>query len=232
MQFTSSSNQPAQQEQGGDYLNPKDMVGHLLLIWPIRYEADVPTKYPRLDGRPQDAVFVDLVDLSVAGDDGQPGKVMRQARWTQGRLIRDTKWAVGAKDPMLKQMTKDGDAFMLIEQANNPGSVQYAEWWVNAHPNFVPGADAPQQTVTPPPVPQPVPVPPAQAANPGVWPPASAPAQVPAAPYPHTSEQSAVLERLRAQAAQSKSHVDSSASGPTLPPPAPPFPVQDQDPPF
>lgn len=128
------------------YLSPPDMINHLLLVWPVRYEPVTVTKYPRLDGKPSDAVYVDIVDLSVRGEDGQPGKVMRQAKWTQGRLIRDTKGAIGVgrDDPMLVQMTKDGDAYQIIEQAHNPGSVQMAQWWLQAHPHFQPGQDAPQ----------------------------------------------------------------------------------------
>jgi hypothetical protein len=233
------------------YINPPDMINHLLLVWPVRYEPVTETKYPRLDGKPSDAVYVDVVDLSVAGEDGYPGKVMRQAKWTQGRLIRDTKGAcgVGREEPMLVQMTKSGDAYELIEQAHNPGSVQMAEWWMNAHPQFEPGQDAPARATPPPPAPvpagpirstppypesYPMPAPAAPAAAPsGLWPPVSSP------PVTHTSEQNAVLARLRAQAEAANPYTQkqSGPAGPPLPPPPPPAPPMagypdDSEPPF
>jgi hypothetical protein len=204
MQFTTGDSQPAAQERS-DYINPPDMINHLLLIWPVMYEQDTYTKYPRQDGRPSDAVYVDVVDLSMNGEDGQPGLVMRHAKWTQGRLIRDTKGHVGIpRDmPMLKQMTKDGDAYQLIEQAHNPGSVQMAEWWMNAHPQFQPGENAVQATAAP------------------------------APPQTANSGQSTVLERLRTQATRNETARPVPAGPqPPLPPP-PPIPgFGDGEPPF
>lgn len=267
MGFTSINDSQARAQQprspeeqaARTYLNPPEMVNHLLLVWPIRYEANTVTKYPRLDGKPSDACYVDVVDLSVPGDDGYPGKVMRQAKWTQGRLIRDTKGAIGIgrDDAMLVQMTKDGDAYQLIEQAHNPGSVQMAEWWLTAHPHFQPGQDAPQPQS---PAPQYAPasngaVPghyeATHAAVPGGWPTmpattvvpgqvtlqdvmpgASVAEHVPAAPI-HTPAQNATLERLRAQAARPNPIVGTPGAPPLPPPPpmAPPS-MQDDEPPF
>ena len=232
MPFTplSQGQQQGAGERDGNYLNPPEMINHLLMVWPIRYEADTYTKYPRQDGRPSDAVYVDLVDLSVNDDYGQPGKVMRQAKWTQGRLIRDTKGALGNPNPMLVQMTKDGDAYQLVEQAQNPGSVQMAEWWVGAHPGFTPGADAPQREYA-----APQPAGPIRSAPPYPqtypMPPQSAP------PAPLTPQQSA-MERLRQQAT-SNPYVPQTQSGPAQPPLPPPPPqappmagFPDEEPPF
>jgi hypothetical protein len=223
MAFTPLSQGQQRQQQSdedNDYLNPRDMIGHLLLVWPVRYEKETFTKYERTDGRPADAVFCDVVDLSVNGDDGQPGKLMRGCKWTQGRLIRDTKGAVGAPDPMLVQMGKDGDAFIIVEQSMNPASVQWGEWWLNAHPTFRPGENQPQsikqQEAAAPPGPirsAPLyPEMPQESA--GVWPPTSGPPATPAAPHVESA-----MDRLRRQ------------SG--LPPAPPPPPVaQEENPPF
>jgi hypothetical protein len=227
MPFTplSSGQQQGASEREGTYLNPPEMMNHLLMVWPVRYEADVYTKYPRQDGRPSDAVFVDVVDLSVADDYGQPGKVMRQARWTQGRLIRDTKHAIGVgrDDALLVQMSKDGDAYQLIEQSANPGSVQMAEWWLSAHPQFQPGMDAPrpQQEYAPQPQYQ-------QYQNQA--PPVSAP------PQPLSPQQSA-MDRLRRQAGvQPQPQTQYGPAQPPLPPPPPPAPPMagfpEEEPPF
>lgn len=202
------------------YLNPSDMVGHLLLVWPVRYEADTVTKYPRQDGRPSDAVYADIVDLNLPDDQNQPGKVMRAAKWTQGRLIRDTKHAIGAPrdDAMLVQMAKDGDAYQIIDMTTNPGAVQYAQNWLAAHPNFHPGQDQPQQQGpirSTPPYPQTYPVP--QNVPASVWPPVSGP-----------PESESAMERLRRQASAGNPYVPSSQ--PNLPPPYPG--QQDDNPPF
>jgi hypothetical protein len=240
MGFTSISQgqqQPRGDDEPSDYLNPRDMVGHLLLVWPVRYERDTYTKYERTDGRPADAVFCDVVDLSVNGDDGKPGKLMRGCKWTQGRLIRDTKGNVGAQDPMLFQIGKDGDAYTVVEQIHNPASVQWAEWWLAAHPTFRPGENQPQsirqqeQQQRPPasgpirstpPYPDSYPMPdPPQGG--GVWPPTSGPPATPAAPQAEST-----MDRLRRQASQGNPYVPSSQ--PPLPPPPPG--VQEENPPF
>jgi hypothetical protein len=197
------------------YLNPSDMVGHLLLVWPVRYEADTVTKYPRQDGRPSDAVYVDVVDLNLPDETNQPGKVMRAAKWTQGRLIRDTKHAVGVPrdGAMLVQMGKDGDAYQIIDMTTNPGAVQYAENWLAAHPQFQPGQDQPQATNPYPPQ-QPLTQQPQQQ---GTWgPPVSSPPQ-----------QESVMDRLRRQASGNNPYA------PPAQPNLPPYPgFQDENPPF
>jgi hypothetical protein len=159
MKFTDPDETPQQeQERSTVYLNPPDMIHHLLLIWPVRYETDTFTKYPRKNDAgvtiPSDAVYSDIVDLSVVDPTtSQPGYLMRNCKWTQGRLIRDTKKFVGTPDPLLMQMSKDGDAYQLIPQQKNPGSVLMAEQWESRNPGFrpsVPGEqEAPQATATP-----------------------------------------------------------------------------------
>jgi hypothetical protein len=198
------------------YLNPSDIVGHLLIVWPVRYETDTATKYPRQDGRPSDAVYVDIVDLNLPDELNQPGKVMRAAKWTQGRLIRDTKHAIGVprEDAMLVQMGKDGDAYQIVDQATNPGAVEYASRWLAAHPQFHPGQDAPQPRD---PQPQSSPWPPATGQQSGQWnPPVSGPPQ---------SE--STMDRLRRQAQSSNPYAPQPGL-PTYPNPG----QQDENPPF
>lgn len=229
MGYTPLGTQTQQQDdQPRDYVNPPQMINHLLLIWPIRYEQDTFTKYPRQDGRPSDAVYLDVVDLSLPDEQGYAGKVMRQAKWTQGRLIRDTKNACGTPEPMLVQMGKDGDAYILIEQGQNPGSVSLADAWRAAHPDFRPSDPTPlnqngQSTAAAPVTPAPrTPQPP----QPAVWPPVSGPPANPAAPVSAPNNESVVMDRLRRQAQQNY-----KPDAP-LPPPPPPAPMQDADPPF
>lgn len=136
------------------YVNPPDMIGHLIIIWPVDYATDVPTKYPKKDDRgnilPADAVYVDLVDLHLPDENGYAGKLMRRTRWTQGRLIRDTKHLVGTdrESPMLAIMGKNGDAYELLDKSSDPQAVKLYEAWMTAHPQFQPGEDAPGPVTT------------------------------------------------------------------------------------
>lgn len=208
MKFVDPNQAPVSEDaEKRTYINPPQMIGHLLLVWVIDYQTDVPTKYPRKDDRgnllPADAVFCDIVDLNMPDENGQRGFLMRRSRWTQGRLIRDTKKWVGCPDPLLVSMGKDGDAYIITFQDKNPGAVSVAEEWASRNPNFVPGADAPQPRES---EPQPDPwavndwnsVAPSQDS---VWPPAttSQPTSTPPAANLDQQRQGA-MDRLRAQA--------------------------------
>jgi hypothetical protein len=221
MGYTPLGSQSQQDDQPRDYVNPPQMINHLLLIWPIRYEQNTFTKYPRQDGRPSDAVYLDVVDLSLADEQGYAGKVMRQAKWTQGRLIRDTKGACGTPAPMLVQMGKDGDAYILIEQSHNPGSTQLADAWLAAHPDFRPSDPVPLNQQQPP-VPQ--------ITLRDVLPQAEytehRAAPVTPQPVAAPSNESVVMDRLKRQA-----QGNYKAEQP-LPPPPPPARMQDEEPPF
>lgn len=202
MRFTD----PEQQQQDDEtvtYVNPKDMVNHLLLVWPVRYEADTFTKYPRQDGKPSDAVFCDIVDLSLPDENGDRGKVMRACKWTQGRLIRDTKKLVGAPDPLLVSMSKDGEAFIIVFQHRNQAAVQMANEWESRNPGFVPGANAPAPRASEPKQDWNAPVSGdvwTEQQDTGVWPPRTTetPKQTP--PAASVSNTSEVMDRLRRSA--------------------------------
>lgn len=222
MPFTPVGQQAQNDDSPRVYVNPPDMIGHLLLVWPVDYQTDVPTKYPKKNDAgqviPSDAVFLDIVDLNLPGEDGGPGFVMRRARWTQGRLIRDTKHAVGIgrDQAMLVQMTKDGDAYQIVDQSTNPGAVQYAEGWLAAHPQFQPGDDGPH----------PQPQGPAQhPTQPQQHPAPQQPQWAPPVSGPPTPQQSA-MDRLRRAAGQPQVHGD------PLPPAYPGSGQQEEQPPF
>jgi hypothetical protein len=204
MRFADNTPQPREDEDRPTYVNPPDMVGHLLLVWPIRYDRDVYTKYPRQDGKPSDAVFCDVVDLNLPDDNNKRGKLMRQCKWTQGRLIRDTKKFVGSPDPLLVAMGKDGDAYIIVRQETNPAAVQIAEEWASRNPGFTPGADAPVPREPEPtrstwdsPVSGNVST---EQQDFGVWPPRTTTEPTSTPPAAPVSNTSAVMDRLRRQA--------------------------------
>jgi|SRR5688572_19723377 len=228
--------QGSSEERSSSYLNPPDMVNHLLLIWPVDYEHDTYTKYPRQDGQPSDAVYCDVVDLSVNGPDGQPGYLMRGCKWTQGRLIRDTKKLVGSPDPLLKLMGKDGDAYQLFEQSTNPAAVSVAEAWATRNPGFRPGSDqppkfAPQQQGpirSTAPYPQQYPVPPAQVQQPQF----QQPLVVPQFPTQPESQQPLVVPQFPTQPESPMDRLRRQTAHPYFQPQDLPQPPQDENPPY
>jgi hypothetical protein len=228
MRFAQQGQQEQGTEQSSKYLNPSQLVGHLLLVWPLRYEEDTYTKYPKKDdsGRivPSDAVYCDVVVLTLAGEDGHPGYLMRGAKWTQGRLIRETKRLVGSPDPLLIQIKMDGDAYDPVFQDHFQPAIDMALAWEARNPQFRPGVDQPQPRVeqqgpirSAPPYPESFPMPQQQSS--GVWPPASGPPAVPATPVAEDP-----MSRLRRQMNAPNPYVPS-----TLPPPPP---AQEETPPF
>mgnify|MGYP003580050045 CR=1 FL=1 len=184
------------------YVNPKDQIGHLLMVWPVRYETDTYTKYPRRDGLPSDAVYCDVVDLNLADENGYAGKLMRQCKWTQGRLIRDTKRNVGAPDPMLVRMGMDGDAYIIVDMTSDANAVALAEAWLAAHPEFKPGDSSTEPA------------------------PVNRPQSAPPAPQPATN---ATMDRLRRAAENSQLKKQEPLPPP---PPYPGSGQQEGNPPF
>lgn len=127
---------------GGDRLNPKDCVGHLLMVWAVDYIPDSPTKYSRPD-RPSDVVVVDVVNLDQADENGFQGALYRRCWWRQARLIAALKGRVGKLNYLLARMT-EGVAtmgkppFELYSCTNDPGAVGRASMWLEAHRDFRP----------------------------------------------------------------------------------------------
>lgn len=171
----------------GDRLNPRDIVGHLLIIWIIDYIAHSPTKFTRPD-KPSDAIIVDVCDLDLTDERGLQGKLCRRVWWRQSRLISMLKEKIGSR--MLCMMSQGTAStgfnapFELISMLGNPDARAVAEKWIKANPDFVPS------------VPTSKPVPGSIGSSP------MAPAEVAAAPVTPV-HQMTTLERLAAQSQQS-----------------------------
>jgi hypothetical protein len=132
---------------GGPY--PRELVGHLLLIWPVDYIEDAPSKFSRT-GQPSDVIVVDLVDLDEIDPlTGQPGAVARGAWWRPGRLIRSLKRRLGSTDPMLAWMTMGAASqgmnapFELVSATGDKGAVERGMAWLEANPDFRPDSYTP-----------------------------------------------------------------------------------------
>lgn len=127
--------------EGGEYLNPRDVIGHLLMVWVIEYIEHAPTsKNPK-----GDAMVVDVVDLHP----GQ-GKLYRIEWWRPGVLVGALKKVgVGNPEPILgvmrvKTMPK-GDTFEIESHSQNPRAVALAHRWFDANPGFRPSVPQPRE---------------------------------------------------------------------------------------
>jgi hypothetical protein len=127
---------------GGPY--PKDLVGHLLMVWPVDYIDDAPTQFSR-SGQASDVIVVDLVDLNEKDTfSGETGLLARGAWWRPGRLIGSLKRRLGSKDPVLAWMTmgtasKGMNApYELATATGDAAAVAAANAWLDAHPDFEP----------------------------------------------------------------------------------------------
>lgn len=137
-------------EAGEDFtgirINPKDCVGHLLLIWVIEYMAHKPTMYSRPD-KPSDVIVVDCVDLDeLDPETQQQGLLARHTWWRQAKLIQKLKPLVGTPNPLLAVMGKGGASqgfnapFVLNDAKGDPGARQRAQEWAARNPGFKPSA--------------------------------------------------------------------------------------------
>ena len=133
----------------GDRLNPRDIIDHLLIIWPIEYVAHSPTVHSRPD-RPSDLIIVDVVDLDQPDENGFQGALYQHVWWRQSRLIAKCRDRIGQR--LLCYMTKAAPkpgfnpAFELLSAKGDAEALARGEAWIKAHPNFqpsVPGTRAP-----------------------------------------------------------------------------------------
>lgn len=147
-------------EVGGTRLNPKELVNHLLLVWPVDYIPHSPTKYSRPD-KPSDVIVVDVVDLDAPG-----GPVLApKSWWRQAKLIQALKPKIGRIKPMLCYMAKEPEspgtqaAYILVSASSDPQCVQRGMQWLTDNPWFKPSESFPQAAQAQPPVQQPRPQP-------------------------------------------------------------------------
>lgn len=128
---------------GGPY--PKELLGHLLMVWAVEYIEDAPSKFSNR-GAPSDVIVVDIVDLNeVEFGTNEAGVLSRGAWWRGGRLIGSLKRRLGKPDPVLAWM-RLGTAsagfnapYELVSATSDPESVRRAQNWLDSHPDFTPG---------------------------------------------------------------------------------------------
>lgn len=145
-------------EPGKDFdgvrIDPRDVVGHLLLVWATDYIEHSPTRYTKA-GDKSDVIVVDVVDLDINDPDtNQPGFLGQNVWWRQARLIQKLRPKVGGTDPLLVWMargtaTQGNTAPFTLESATaDPKSVARADEWMARNGDFKPnmvGSSAPAQ---------------------------------------------------------------------------------------
>jgi hypothetical protein len=131
----------AEPEENGRIF-PKDILGHLLMVWSVGYIAHSPTSFTK-PGKLSDVIVVDVVDLDQIGEDGQPGLLVRRAWWRQTKLIMSLKGRLGKPDPVLARMiqgkpTKGLPPFELASATADAEAVRRGTAWLTSHPGFIP----------------------------------------------------------------------------------------------
>lgn len=116
---------------GGDRLNPRDALNHLLMIWTIDLIEDSPSKYG-----PSDVVVVDVVDLETR-------TLHRKSWWRQSRLVQQLQGKVGRVTPTLAWMTQgQGTGFTppyeLTSANGHQQAMDIAMAWLHENPTFKP----------------------------------------------------------------------------------------------
>lgn len=146
----------------GVRINPRDVVGHLLMVWATEYIAHRPTQFTRPD-KPSDVIVVDCVDLDVIDPEtGVQGYLARKVWWRQAKLIQTLKLLVGNPQPVLARMGKGGASqgfnapFILNTATSDPVCIERAQKWLAANPGFKPSSpgEFPDMTEDPSPTPE------------------------------------------------------------------------------
>lgn len=130
-------------EVTGEYARPSDLKGHLLIVYPLGYVAEIQTKFGISDG-----MSVDVIDLDDKDEHGQPGKVYRNSNFMQAQLIASLKSQVGTKilGVMSQGVSKTGmnPPWVIVDMSGDPTARERASAWKQAHPNFRPSPFAPR----------------------------------------------------------------------------------------
>jgi hypothetical protein len=135
----------------GPRVYPKDVVGHLLIVWAVEYIEHSPTRFTK-EGQRADVTVVDVVDLDqVDPETNQVGLLCRRSWWRGARLNQALKNKAGSGTPLLARMAK-GQAtqgmppYVLESMTSDPNSVNRANAWFAANPGFEPSKPAPKWT--------------------------------------------------------------------------------------
>lgn len=169
--------------RNADMLKPADIVGHLLIVHPLEFVAEVATALG-----PKDAIRCDVVDLHQNNADGSYGVVFRDVLWFGRQLIPGLRRQIGELPFgwMSQGLGKPGQnpPYMLTDAMGDAASRAAAQSWLDRHPDF---GSAPAAT------PAPAPQAPIQA-------PQAAPAPLAAPPVPNGTQAAPPVPQAAPQA--------------------------------
>lgn len=128
-------------EVGGEFIKPKDLRNHLLIVFPIGYVPHIQTRFSSPDKK-SDAITVDVIDLDEKDEYGNPGKVYRNSNWMQSQLIVGLRSLIGSKalGRIDLGMSRNGmnAPWVFNSAADDPTARERAAEWLRQHPLFQP----------------------------------------------------------------------------------------------
>lgn len=141
--------QPFSDPSTGDRLNPRDIVGQLLVVRPLEYCTGIKTPYPnpRDPAGLSDAIRCDVVTLDLQNEDGT--NIWRGVLWFQNRLITGLRPNIGKL--ILGWMDKgtgqpgQNQPFEIRSASGDQMAVARGQAWLAQHPEFMNPAAAPPQ---------------------------------------------------------------------------------------
>lgn len=142
--------QPFSDPASGDRLNPRDILGQLMIILPTEYVEGIATQYknPRRADGLSDAIKVDVVTLDLINPETNTN-IWRGALWFQNQLIVSLKPKIGALvlGRMGQGAAKPGQnpAFVINPASQDTTAVARAQAWLAQHPEFMNPNAQPQQ---------------------------------------------------------------------------------------
>ena len=124
------------------FVKAKDLVDHLVIIFPIGYIPHIQT-INTVQGKRSDGIACDVVDLDVVGDDGNIGKLYRNNNFMQAKLIVGLRPRIGGRvlgHILVEPTAKPGrnPAYVFMSATQNPDAVARANAWLQAHPDYKP----------------------------------------------------------------------------------------------
>ena len=128
--------------EGGEFVKPAQLNGHLVIVYPIGYIPFIQTKFSGQGNKPSDGIAVDVVDLDDKNEQGLPGKVYRNSNFMQAQMIGSLKSQIGNKvlGTIGQGVARNGmnPPWVIVDMSGDPTARERASAWLQANPNFQP----------------------------------------------------------------------------------------------
>lgn len=143
-------------EGSGDYARVQQLENHLIIVFPIGYIDHHPTRFTT-PGKKSDVIVCDVIDLDDVDEQGNQGKVYRTAWWRSAQLIMNLRPLIGRRvlGRIGKGIPRNGmnPPWVINDATGEPGAMDRAQAWGQAHSNFVLSTFSPPAAVAPTPPP-------------------------------------------------------------------------------